>query len=57
VTIEAIPRALNLIVPSCAPASLFVDGTGMLPPETTWDWMRRMARDAQIAIKERSGLT
>jgi diacylglycerol kinase family enzyme len=56
ITIEALPRALNLLVPSCAPASLFVDGTGMLGPETMWDWMARIARDAHQAIRERSGL-
>jgi YegS/Rv2252/BmrU family lipid kinase len=56
VIIEALPRALNLLVPSCAPASLFVDGTGMLGPETPWDWMARIARDAHQAIRERSGL-
>lgn len=54
VTIQIVPRSLNLLVPSCAPASLFVDGTGMLPPETPWEWVQRMARDLQNAIKERT---
>ncbi len=54
VIIDVVPRAINLLVPTCAPASLFTDGTGMLPPETPWDWMLRMARDARSAIKARS---
>lgn len=57
IVIEVLPRALNLLVPSCAPASLFTDGTGMLGPETPWEWMTRMARDAHQAIFERSGLS
>jgi YegS/Rv2252/BmrU family lipid kinase len=57
IVIEVLPRALNLLVPSCAPASLFTDGTGMLGPETPWEWMGRMARDAHQAILERSGLS
>lgn len=52
VVIEVVPRSLNLLVPPCAPASLFVDGTGMLPQETPWEWVQRMARDIQNAIKE-----
>ena len=56
IVIEVVPRALNLLTPACAPASLFMDGTGMLGPETPWDWMARMARDAHHAIRERSGL-
>jgi diacylglycerol kinase (ATP) len=56
VVIEVVPRAVNLMVPRSTPASLFVDGTGMLPTETTWEWMLRMARDAQIAIKWRTGI-
>lgn len=54
IVIEIVPRSLNLLVPICAPASLFVDGAGMLPPETTWEWVQRMAREVQEAIKERS---
>lgn len=57
ITIQIVPKSLNLLVPSCAPASLFVDGTGMLQPETPWDWVQRMARDVQSAIKERSTLS
>jgi diacylglycerol kinase (ATP) len=56
VVMEIVPRAVKLMVPRSAPSSLFVDGTGMLQPETTWEWMWRMAKDAQVAIKERSGL-
>lgn len=56
VVIEVVPRAVNLLVPPTAPASLFSDGIGMAPPETTWNWMVRMAKDAQTAIRERSGL-
>lgn len=54
IAIEIVPRALNLLVPSCAPASLFVDGTGMLAEETPWEWVQRMAREIQTALKERS---
>jgi YegS/Rv2252/BmrU family lipid kinase len=56
VVIDVVPRAMNLLVPSCAPASLFSDGTGMLAPETAWHWMARMARDAHSAFRQRSGL-
>ncbi len=56
IVMEVRPRALNLLVPSCAPASLFTDGTGMLPKETPWDWVQRMARDVQSALKERSSM-
>jgi diacylglycerol kinase (ATP) len=56
VVIDVVPHAVNLLVPSCAPASLFLDGTGMLAHETTWAWMARMARDAHAAIRQRSGL-
>jgi diacylglycerol kinase (ATP) len=52
--IEVLPRALKLLVPNCAPASLFVDGSGMLPEETAWEWVVRWAKDAQVAIRERS---
>lgn len=57
VVIEVVPRAIDLMIPSCAPASLFVDGTGMLPAENGWAWMVRMAKDAHMAFKARSGLT
>jgi YegS/Rv2252/BmrU family lipid kinase len=56
VIFEVIPRSLNLMVPRSAPSSLFVDGTGMVQPETTWEWMVRRARDAHWAIRRRSGL-
>lgn len=57
VVIEVVPRAINLMIPSCAPAGLFVDGTGMLPSENGWAWMLRLARDAHTALKVRSGQT
>ena len=56
IVIDVVPHAVNLMVPSCAPASLFLDGTGMLAPETPWTWMARMARDAHTAMRQRSGL-
>jgi hypothetical protein len=52
VVIDVVPRALKLMVPPCAPANLFMDGTGMLAPESNWEWMLRMARDAQQAIRQ-----
>ena len=54
VVIEIVPKSLSLLAPSCAPASLFVDGSGMLQPETPWERMQRLAREVQVAIKERS---
>ena len=54
IIMEVVPRAINLMVPPCAPASLFTDGTGMLPQENTLEWMIRMAKDAHVAIKARS---
>ena len=57
ITIQIVPRSLNLLVPACAPASLFMDGTGMSQPETPWEWVQRMARDIQTAIKDRSGMS
>ncbi len=54
IVIEIVPKSLNLVVPTCAPANLFADGTGMQPAETTWEWVQRMAREVQDAIKERS---
>lgn len=57
VVIEILPKALNLLTPLVAPANLFVDPEGWAPPpQGLWEWMQRMARDAQIAIKERSSL-
>lgn len=57
IVIEVVPRSLDLLVPSCAPADLFVDGTGMQPRSTPWEWVQRLARDIQSAIVERSGPT
>jgi diacylglycerol kinase (ATP) len=57
VTFEVVPRALKLMVPRCAPASLFTDGTGMAQPETTWAWMLRRAKDAHWAIRQRSKIS
>lgn len=57
IVIEVVPKALNLLVPPCTPASLFQDGTGLLPPETPWEWVQRLARDLQNTIKERNALT
>lgn len=54
IVIEVVPKALNLVVPPCAPANLFVDGTGMLAPETPWEWVQRMARNVHSALKERN---
>jgi diacylglycerol kinase family enzyme len=56
VVIEVAPRALRLLVPSTTPANLFVAPAGQPQSQTTLDRMRRMARDAQTAIKERSHL-
>lgn len=56
IVIEVVPRALNLLVPPYAPASLFVDGSGLLAPENTWERMVRRAKDAHIALKARGGL-
>ncbi|PKO21329.1 MAG: hypothetical protein CVU38_15330, partial [Chloroflexi bacterium HGW-Chloroflexi-1] len=55
VAIDVIPRALKLMVPRCAPPSLFVDGSGLFP-DTPWERVVRFAKDAQEAIRERSGL-
>ena len=54
IVMEVVPRAINLMVPSNAPASLFVDGTGLLARENAWNWMVRQAKDAHVAIKARS---
>lgn len=54
VVMEVVPRSLNVLVPACTPASLFVDGAGMLSPETPWEWVQRMAHEVQNAIKERN---
>jgi diacylglycerol kinase (ATP) len=57
VTFEVVPRALKLMVPRSAPSNLFVDGTGMAPTETTWEWMVRRAKDAHWAIRQRTRLS
>jgi YegS/Rv2252/BmrU family lipid kinase len=56
VVIEVVPRSLNLMVPNSASPDLFTDQTGMAAAENRFDWMRRVARDAGNAIKERSHL-
>jgi diacylglycerol kinase (ATP) len=57
VVIELIPKALNLLAPPTAPASLFTGAEGLTePPQGVWEWMQRMARDVQSAIRERSSL-
>lgn len=57
VVIDLVPRALNLIAPPTAPASLFVDPEGLsVPPQGMWEWMQRMARDVHTAIRVRSSL-
>lgn len=54
VVMEIVPRSLNLLVPTCAPANLFTDGAGASQAETPGDWAQRMAREAQHVIHERS---
>jgi YegS/Rv2252/BmrU family lipid kinase len=56
IAIETVPNALRLLVPPCAPASLFVRDAEWLQPETPWQWVVRVARDAQSAFKEIRGL-
>jgi YegS/Rv2252/BmrU family lipid kinase len=52
VTIEAVPRSLRLAVPATAPATLFAEGLRLQEPkETAVEWMQRMARSAQNAIR------
>jgi YegS/Rv2252/BmrU family lipid kinase len=57
VTIEVVPCSLKLLVPPCAPDSLFVGGTGMTLRQTPWDWMTRIARDTQSVLREWSPLS
>ena len=54
IVMEVVPRAVNLMVPPHAPASLFVDGSGLLARENAWDWMIRQAKDAHVALRARS---
>lgn len=50
--IESIPRALRLLVPATAPASLFLRSPGDVElKETAVEWMQRMARDVQNVIR------
>ncbi len=50
IVIEVAPRALQLLTPPCAPASLFTDGVSALKAQTPWDWVTHMAHDAHTAI-------
>lgn len=51
-TIECLPRALRLVVPASAPATLFVKGTEQGEvKETAVEWMQRVARDVQNVIR------
>jgi len=56
VVIEVVPRSLKLMIPASTPRELFMDRGNMTAAPTTLDRMRRMARDAQTAIKDRSHL-
>lgn len=57
VVVEIVPKALNLLAPPSAPGNLFVDSKGLdAHPEGRWEWMQRVARSVQTAIKERNGL-
>jgi diacylglycerol kinase (ATP) len=53
IVMEVVPRAINLMIPPQAPASLFVDGTGLLARENAWERMVRGAKDAHVALKAR----
>lgn len=57
VVMQVVPHALKLLVPPCAPLSLFAEGREIEEEESTWEWMIRKARNAQFAIRVRSGLT
>ncbi len=48
--IEAVPRALQLLVPATAPATLFARAAGEVR-EPSVDWMHRVARDVQSVIR------
>jgi len=51
VTIECLRRALPLLVPTSAPASLFAESAGQgETKETAVEWMQRVARDVQNVI-------
>ena len=50
--IESLPRALRLLVPTTAPTTLFSESAGQEEiRESAVDWMHRMARDVQNAIR------
>lgn len=50
-TIECLPRALRLLVPPSAPATLFTEGVGEGEvKETPAEWLHRVARDVQHII-------
>jgi hypothetical protein len=49
--IDCLPRALRLVVPASAPATLFVEGARQSEVrESPVDWMHRKAREVQQAI-------
>ncbi len=50
--IECLPRALKLMVPTSAPATLFAEGLVQAEAkESAVEWMHRVARDVQNAIR------
>ncbi len=50
--IECLPRALHLLVPVSAPVTLFSEGAGQAETkETAVEWVQRVARDVQNAIR------
>jgi diacylglycerol kinase family enzyme len=55
VVIEVIPRALRLMIPLSAPATLFSDAAQHREPQTAWQRVMRRAKDAQSMLKEKSG--
>ena len=54
VVFEVVPRSLKLMAPLGAPADLFVDGSGLGQVEGPWQWVLRVMKDAQDAMKERT---
>jgi diacylglycerol kinase (ATP) len=52
VVIECLPRALRLMVPANAPGTLFAESAGQgETKESAVEWMQRVARDVQNAIR------
>jgi diacylglycerol kinase family enzyme len=50
--IESLPRAMRLVVPATAPVRLFSESAGQEEiKESAMDWMYRVARDVQNAIR------